>query len=65
MSRGSNIEITEETKKRTFPFQAWKVVFTNVLNPKATLYFLSLFTFVIKPETSLNPDNLNNNNVLG
>ena len=53
MSRGSNIEITEETKKRTFPlFKLGELVFTNVLNPKATLYFLSLFTFVIKPETS-------------
>lgn len=25
--------------------------FTNVLNPKASLYFLSLFTFVLSPET--------------
>jgi threonine/homoserine/homoserine lactone efflux protein len=28
-------------------------VLTNVLNPKATLFFLSLFTFVIRPETPL------------
>lgn len=27
---------------------------TNVLNPKATLFFLSLFTLVIKPETETN-----------
>lgn len=54
MSRGSNIEIKEEIKKADISaFQAWRIgFFTNVLNPKATLYFLSLFTFVIKPETS-------------
>ena len=36
-------------------FQAIKMGFlTNVLNPKATLFFLSLFTLVIKPSTPLN-----------
>jgi RhtB (resistance to homoserine/threonine) family protein len=33
---------------------AFKMGFlTNVLNPKATLFFLSLFTFVIRPDTPL------------
>ncbi len=32
--------------------QALKIGFlTNVLNPKATMFFLGLFTFVIRPET--------------
>ncbi len=53
-SKDSKIEIKEEIKKEDISaFQAWRIgFFTNVLNPKATIYFLSLFTFVIKPETS-------------
>ena len=35
------------------PFQAIKIGFiTNILNPKATLFFLSLFTLVIGPDIS-------------
>jgi len=35
-------------------FQAIRIGFlTNVLNPKATLFFLGLFTFVIKPQTPI------------
>lgn len=36
------------------PFQAFKIGFlTNALNPKATLFFLSMFTFVIGKDTPL------------
>ena len=43
-----------EEEKRTAPtaFRAfWTGFLTNGLNPKATLFFLSLFTVVINPET--------------
>ncbi len=41
-------------KKDFSPLNAIKLGFlTNVLNPKATLFFLSLFTVVIKPDTPL------------
>lgn len=55
LAKGSKIEIDEhkETKDIT-RLQAVKTGFlTNVLNPKATMFFLGLFTFVIKPETPL------------
>lgn len=43
-----NLDSTEEIS----PFKAVKIGFlTNLLNPKATLFFLSLFTFIISPET--------------
>lgn len=53
-SKDSKIEIkTEEKKNDISAFAALKMGFlTNVLNPKATLFFLSLFTFVIKPNTA-------------
>lgn len=39
-------------KSDILPIQALKMGFlTNILNPKATLLFLSLFTFIVKPET--------------
>jgi RhtB (resistance to homoserine/threonine) family protein len=44
------------TKSRTIPSaaQALSIGFlTNLLNPKATLFFLSLFSLVIKPQTPL------------
>lgn len=52
-SHSSKIEIKEEHKKTDISrFQAVKIGFlTNVLNPKATLLFLSLFTMVISPTT--------------
>lgn len=41
-------------KKDLTPFQAINIGFlSNVLNPKTTLFFLSLFTQVIAPETPL------------
>jgi RhtB (resistance to homoserine/threonine) family protein len=55
LAKGSKLEVTGE---RIGPdltrMQAFKMGFlTNVLNPKATLFFLSLFTFVIGNATPL------------
>jgi RhtB (resistance to homoserine/threonine) family protein len=53
-SKRSDIVIEQQVKKPNIsPLAAVKMGFlTNVLNPKATLFFLSLFTLVISPETS-------------
>lgn len=53
LSKSSKIEIEESQKKEDIShFAAIKIGFlTNVLNPKATLFFLSLFTLVISPNT--------------
>lgn len=55
LAKGSKLEITEEkTEADLSRIEAFKMGFlTNVLNPKATLFFLSLFTFVINPPTPL------------
>lgn len=52
-SKSSNIEINETQQKTDIsPAKAIKIGFlTNILNPKATLFFLSLFTMVISPNT--------------
>lgn len=43
-----------QVKKQISAFTAFKQGFLcNLLNPKATLFFLSLFTVLIKPETPL------------
>ncbi len=49
----SSIKINEEKQPTDLTkFQAIKIGFlTNLLNPKATLFFLGLFTFVISHET--------------
>jgi len=54
-SKGSITAISEEkTNVDLSRSDALKMGFlTNVLNPKATLFFLSLFTFVISPSTPL------------
>ncbi len=54
-SKATGIKIGEHDKiKDISTWQAVKVGFlTNVLNPKATLFFLSLFTLVISPDTPL------------
>jgi RhtB (resistance to homoserine/threonine) family protein len=54
-ARKSTIKVeAEKPKKQLTPMQAMKVGFlTNVLNPKATVYFLSIFTLVMTPETPL------------
>lgn len=53
ISKSNKIEMkTNEHKTDINPIKAIRIGFlTNVLNPKATLFFLSLFTFVISPET--------------
>lgn len=53
LSKSSVLEVGEHRKKSDItPFTAAKIGFlTNVLNPKATLFFLSLFTFVMSPAT--------------
>jgi len=51
--KSSNLEI-EVTQQQIniSPLNAIKIgFFTNLLNPKSTLFFLSLFTMVIDPET--------------
>jgi RhtB (resistance to homoserine/threonine) family protein len=55
ISKGSKIEVIEEKKSNDLTrAQAIKTGFlTNVLNPKATLFFLGLFTFVVKPSTPI------------
>ena len=52
-SKSSHITVEKEKYlKDISPLRAIKVGFlTNVLNPKATLFFLSLFSFVISPDT--------------
>ena len=48
-----NIEDTVKTPEIT-PFNAVKLGFiTNALNPKTTLFFLSIFTQVVNPETPI------------
>jgi RhtB (resistance to homoserine/threonine) family protein len=53
ISKGSKIELFEEKKSADMTrLRAIKTGFlTNVLNPKATLFFLGLFTFVVKATT--------------
>lgn len=52
-SKSSRIKIQKETKKEDISRLAAVRIgfFTNVLNPKATLYFLSVFTFALSPTT--------------
>jgi len=54
ISKSSNIEVGKESHLADIsPMRAIRIGFlTNVLNPKATLFFLSLFTFVIGPNVS-------------
>ena len=55
LTKNSKVDLSE-TKKETdlTRLQAFRTGFlTNVLNPKATLFFLSLFTFVISNSTPL------------
>jgi RhtB (resistance to homoserine/threonine) family protein len=55
LAKKSGIEITEEKKLVDLTkFQAIKIGFlTNLLNPKATLFFLGLFSLVINHNTPL------------
>ena len=49
LSKGSKLEITESKELNDMTrFQAMRTGFlTNVLNPKATMFFLGLFTFEV------------------
>ena len=53
LSKSSHQQMKETVDKKDIsPLKAIRIGFlTNVLNPKATLFFLSLFTFVIGPST--------------
>lgn len=53
LAKSSPVDISENAEKTEMtPLQALQSGFlTNILNPKATLFFLSLFTLVITPET--------------
>ncbi len=55
LAKGSRLDITETaTGIDISRFQAFRMGFlTNILNPKATLFFLSLFTLVIGNSTPL------------
>ena len=52
-AKKSKLELTNDKPVDDLTFmQAFKMgFFTNILNPKVTLFFLSLFTFVISPTT--------------
>ena len=52
LSKKSHFGVSAGRKAGISAFSAVRMGFlTNVLNPKATLFFLSLFTFVISPNT--------------
>ena len=55
LAKSSHLEISEQAAGTDLKrFEAFKMGFLcNVLNPKATLFFLSLFTFVISSTTPL------------
>jgi threonine/homoserine/homoserine lactone efflux protein len=52
-AKSAGIDITQEKAKEDIsPLNAVRTGFlTNILNPKATLFFLGLFTIVISPGT--------------
>jgi len=54
-SKSSDLEMVDQNRKNDISrLQAVRIGFlTNVTNPKATLFFLSLFTLVINPKTPL------------
>ncbi|MCB9361763.1 MAG: LysE family translocator [Flavobacteriales bacterium] len=56
VSKTKDIDVDKEFHKKDInPLKAIRIGFlTNVLNPKATLFFLSLFTFVIGPDVPKN-----------
>lgn len=53
VAKNNPLEVKEQVHKKDISaLKAVRIGFlTNVLNPKATLFFLSLFTFVIGPDT--------------
>lgn len=55
LAKKSTLKVDDKQQKQDLtPLQAIRTGFiTNAINPKATLFFLSLFTLVIQPETPL------------
>ena len=55
LAKDSKLDLGLDKPENDLTFwQAFKIgFFTNILNPKVTLFFLSLFTFVISPQTPL------------
>lgn len=52
VSKSKEFELANNGIERISNFQALKMGFiTNVFNPKATLFFLAMFTMIIKPTT--------------
>ena len=50
----SDVHLSKDTSLKLSSFQAFREGFiTNVLNPKATLFFLAVFTQVIDPQSSV------------
>ncbi|XPV69099.1 MAG: LysE family translocator [Halarcobacter sp.] len=54
--KSSTYRIDDNIEKASMSnFKAYRIgLFTNLLNPKVTLYFLALFTVVVKPDTPFN-----------
>jgi RhtB (resistance to homoserine/threonine) family protein len=54
--KSSTYKLEDKDKKENMSdFKAYRIgLFTNLLNPKVTLYFLALFTVVVTPETPFN-----------
>ncbi len=52
LANGVAEEVGDSQINRCYPVRAFRIGFlTNALNPKATLFFLSLFSVIIKPDT--------------
>jgi Putative threonine efflux protein len=53
LSKTAKVDLSEAAERNVMaPFQAIKTgLLTNLLNPKATLFILGLFSFVISPDT--------------
>jgi len=54
-SQGAKVDLeAKQSTKKITDFKAWRMGFiTNILNPKATLYFLSVFSLAIEATTPL------------
>jgi len=51
---GKEIDLTQDANNSGTAWKAWRLGFlTNVLNAKATLFFVSLFSVVISPSTPI------------
>jgi RhtB (resistance to homoserine/threonine) family protein len=53
-SKGIKLEVVKENEEKTSDFKSFSIGFLcNALNPKATLFFLSIFTVVVSIETPI------------